>query len=171
MSRTLAAIQLALQLVAPHFQPRAQAAVELRYLGEEFSIDPFTMIAVGERESGWDSRVVGKLGEVGIGQVMPSNFPSCRDDPNGDVCTGLRQYLHEWQFNLGMAMGLMSIQRDYCKAVVGSSLAIYWLQEYQGYAGTCGHRKDKRGRWRALPVPKGTLQVLARRRELARRFG
>ena len=111
MSRTLAAIQLALQLVAPHFQPRAQAAVELRYLGEEFSIDPFTMIAVGERESGWDSRVVGKLGEVGIGQVMPSNFPSCRDDPNGDVCTGLRQYLHEWQFNLGMAMGLMSIQR------------------------------------------------------------
>ncbi len=169
MIRSLASILAALHAVAPGFQPKAELATELRELGATHDLDPFTLMAVGERESRWRTDVIGKLGEVGPMQIMPVNFASCREDRAGDECEATLRVMSDWRRNLGFAAGLMQIQRDYCKRVVGSALAVHWLQEYQGYAGTCGHRKV-RGRWVALPVPKGTSQVLERRRDLARRF-
>jgi hypothetical protein len=169
--RTLHAIMAALQLAAPDFHAKLEAARHFQQLERAHAVDAFTVVAVGERESGWRLGLVGKLGELGPMQVMPSNYPSCRAEPDGHACKHIKQQLADWRWNTREAVELMAYQRAYCKRVVGSALAVHWLQEYQGYAGTCGHRKDKAGRWRALPVPKGTRDVLARRRELARRFG
>lgn len=170
MSRTIATIQLALQLATPQLQPRAQVAAELSRLEREHQVDSLTIVAVIERESGGKADAVGKAGEIGLGQIMPSNFPSCREDPQGADCAGIKRLMLDWRMNLGMTAGLMEIMRTYCRNTVGSALAIYWLQEYQGHRGTCGHVKRK-GRWVALPVPKGVTAVMKRRRELARRFG
>lgn len=171
MIRTLKAISLALHFVAPHFQPHRAAVIELLKLGAQHDIDPFTIIAVVERESGWDPQVIGKLGEVGLGQVMPKNYVPCSEDRFSPECLVIIEQLQDWRFNLNETAALMEAHRVYCGLAVRSWLAVFWLQEYQGYAGTCGFRKDRRGRWSNVPVPSGTLQVLARRRELARRFG
>lgn len=171
MIRSLVAIGAAMQLVAPQFQPRDAAVMELRCLGFKHDLDPYTIVAVVERESQWDAGARGKKGEVGLGQLMPTNYMDCAD---GDLfavpCRRKVELLLDWRENLKATAALMAATRTYCQVAVRSSLAVHWLQEYQGYAGTCGHRKDARGRWVALPIPGGTMRVLERRRELARRF-
>lgn len=166
MTRSVAFLTAVLKLVAPSFEPRDEAAAELRELAKKHQLDPLTIVAVVERESGWDPRAIGKLGEVGLGQVMPSNNLTCRTD--GAACQEHKAALLDWRINLRETARLMAAHRAYCERVVGSSLAIYWLQEYQGVAGTCGHVR-RLGRWEPKPVPKGVYAVLDRRRELARR--
>lgn len=167
---SVAMLLAALQVVAPNFGPKLEAAQALHKFEEDLQIDGLLLAVVAEHESHWDSSVVGKLGELGITQIMPSNYVSCRLGPQ-EVCDARKRTLVDWRFNLNEAAELMASQRNYCKRVVGSGRVTFWLQEFQGYRSTCGHVKLRDGRWHALPTPKVTRDVLARWRELRKRFG
>ncbi|HWA29033.1 MAG TPA: transglycosylase SLT domain-containing protein [Lacunisphaera sp.] len=161
MIRSVAALKAALAFVAAHFSPRAEAAEHLQELGRRYRVDPFTVVSVVTGESHWNPSVIGAAGEVGLGQVKPRS-------PEHAVA------LLDWRVNLTATAGALAAWREFCQKRVGSALAVYFLQGYQGYDAnrgtTCGHRKV-RGRWVAQPIPELTRKVLARRAELARRFG
>ena len=175
MDRSLAAIVAALELVAPKFEPAAEASAYLKTLAAEHQLDPFTIIAVVRSESGWKPEAINpRTGALGLGQIMPSNYAECRRAPSGPECSKIKADLLEWKYNLTETARTMATWRDYCGKKVGSRLAIHWLPGYQGIdskrRATCGHRKHRRG-WRPLTVvPKLTHKVLAKRRELELKF-
>jgi hypothetical protein len=175
--RSIAVIVRALELASPGWSeqlpPREEVAAHVRELARAGSFDPFTLIAVVENESRWRPTVIGGLGEVGLGQIRPENFPECRGAGAGsEACDGVRQALLGWRYNLQVAARLLTTWREYCRRRVGSALAVYWLQGYQGFdasrSASCGHVRE-RARWRALPIPALTRRILARRAELAER--
>jgi hypothetical protein len=175
VNRSLAAIVAALELAAPKFEPAAHASEHLRALAIEHQLDPFTIIAVVRSESGWDPAAINRrTGALGLGQIMPSNYAECRQAPESAECTKIKTDLLEWKYNLTETARTMARWRDFCGKKVGSRLAIHWLPGYQGLdskrGATCGHRRKRRG-WTPLKaVPKLTQKVLAKRKELERRF-
>jgi hypothetical protein len=175
VNRSLAAIVAALELVAPKFEPAAEASAYLKALAGQYQLDPFTIIAVVRSESGWRPDAINpRTGALGLGQIMPSNYPECRSAPDGAECKKIKRELLEWRHNLAETARTMATWRDFCGKKVGSRLAIHWLPGYQGLdfkrRATCGHRKHRRG-WAPLKaVPKLTTKVLAKRRELELQF-
>jgi Transglycosylase SLT domain len=173
--RSLAAVLAALEFVAPKFEHAQEASAHVRALAIEHDLDPFTIVAVVRHESGWKPEAVNpRTGALGLGQIMPSNYRVCREQPEGAECVALKSSLLEWKYNLSETAKTLATWRDYCGRKVGSRLAIHWLPGYQGLdmdrRATCGHRQ-RRGRWIALKsVPKLTQRILARRRELEKRF-
>jgi hypothetical protein len=175
MIRSLAAILAALEFLAPEFEPAREASAHVRALAIQHGLDPFTILAVVRHESGWKPAAVNpRTGAMGLGQIMPSNYKPCREDPYGAECIAIKTNLLTWKYNLTETAITLARWRDYCGDKVDSRLAIHWLPGYQGFdlrrGATCGHRKF-RGRWVALKtVPKFTQTVLARRRDLEKRF-
>lgn len=175
MIRSVAVIAAALELVAPKFEPAAEASAHLRALAIQHDLDPFTIIAVVRNESGWKPAAVNpKSGARGLGQIMPSNYPECRRAPASAECKKIKHALLDWKYNLSETARTMATWREFCGKKVGSRLAIHWLPGYQGLdfrrGATCGHKKKRRG-WSPLPaVPKLTTKVLAKRRELEQRL-
>lgn len=163
MIRAVAIVAQAIASMWPLFPAaeRAPAAAELCELSEARAFDPFTAVAVIHNESRGNTAAIGSAGEVGLGQVKPQNAAHA-------------EALLDWRINLAATVGAFGAWRSYCQRTVGTGLAVYWLQGYQGFDGsrraTCGHRLV-RGRWRALPVPDLTLRVLAVRAKLARTLG
>lgn len=165
----------ALEFVAPKFEHAERASVQVRALAIEHDLDPFTIIAVVRHESGWKPEAVNpRTGARGLGQIMPSNYPVCREHPDGAECAAIQAKLLDWEYNLTETAKTLSTWRDYCGKKVGSRLAIHWLPGYQGLdmkrRATCGHRKHRRGWLPLKSVPKLTQRILARRRELEMRF-
>jgi hypothetical protein len=175
VNRSVAVIAAALELVAPKFEPAAEASAYLRALALEHQLDPFTIIAVVRNESGWKPGAVNpRSGALGLGQIMPSNYPECRRAAAGPECTKIKQALLDWKYNLRETARTMATWRDFCGKRVGSRLAIHWLPGYQGLdsrrGATCGHKKRKRSWLPLKSVPKLTTKVLVKRRELEQRF-
>jgi hypothetical protein len=176
VNRPLTAILAALEFVAPKFEPAEEAAAQLRALAVQHGVDPLTIIAIVRHESGWvPSAVNARTGARGLGQIMPSNYSECRRDAESAACVKIKADLLDWKFNLAETARTMETWREYCGKKVGSRLAIHWLPGYQGLdfkrRASCGHRK-LRGRWVPMKaVPKLTRAVLARRKELEKRFG
>jgi hypothetical protein len=174
MIRSLAAILAALEFVAPEFEPAREASAHVRALAIQHDLDPFTIVAVVRHESGWQPGAVNpRTGATGLGQILPNNYKPCRENPEGAECTAVKSNLLDWKYNLSETALMLARWRDYCGDKVGSRLAIHWLPGYQGFdlqrRTTCGHRK-RRNRWVAVTIPKFTETVLARRRELEKRF-
>lgn len=46
-------------------------AAQIEYVAVPARIDPYLVVALIERESGWHEGAVGKRGELGLGQLMP----------------------------------------------------------------------------------------------------
>jgi hypothetical protein len=175
VNRPLAAILAALEFLAPKFEHAAEASARVRALAVEHDMDPFTILAVVSHESGWRPDAKNpRTGALGLGQIMPSNYRECRTEPNGAECAAIRENLLDWQYNLTETARTLSRWREYCGDKVKSRLAIHWLPGYQGLdvkrRATCGHRKQ-RGGWVPLKsVPVLTSKILARRRDLEKRF-
>jgi len=168
--RSIAQLVAALNIAAPGFQPKHEAAATLRELGSELRFDPLTLVAVVENESRWKTGAISDDGSFGLSQIRAINFRECREEPEGSHCEWRKQALLGWRFNLILAAEYFVAARERCRTVVGTGLAQYWLQSFQGFdrsrKATCGHVK-RRGRWVALEVPALTKKILARRRELA----
>jgi hypothetical protein len=162
-----------LSSVAPSFPEREAAAHTLAELGRTHRFDPVTLIAIVEGESAWRPTVISSNGrDFGLSQIRATNFRECQTATLDErQCAWRKQSLLHWKMNLTLAAGLIKANRERCKRVVGSNLASYWLQAFQGYDSTrgttCGHRRVGK-RWVAGPVPRLTRKVLKRRRELAR---
>lgn len=172
MLRSVASIVAALEIAAPSFQPKHEAAVHIRELAAKHEFDPFTMIAIVERESRWNPNAVNKRsGATGLGQVLPTNFRACRSEPEGQSCTAVKRGLLSWRRNLTVVAGYIRAMREHCRRVVGSALAVSWMGIYDGTDSTrgltCNHRKV-RGRWVKQSPTKMALRVLKRRAELER---
>lgn len=170
MIRSAAFLISVLSNVAPGFQPRAAAAEALRDLGARHRFDPLTLVAIVEGESAWRPAIVSKDGrDFGLSQVRSTNFKSCRESRTSEQCQAIERVLLEWKFNLDFAAILIWENRERCERVVGSGLAKFWLQAFQGYDSTrgttCGHRRVGK-RWVAGPIPELTRKVLARRKAL-----
>lgn len=175
MVRSLAAILAALEFVAPGFEPAREASAHVRALAIQHELDPFTIIAVVRHESGWNPGAINpRSGAMGLGQILPDNYAPCRADPLGAECAAIKAGLLDWKYNLTETAVTLARWRTYCGKKVGSRLAIHWLRGYQGFdlqqRTTCGHRRIK-NRWAPTKtIPKFTQTVLARRRELEKRF-
>jgi soluble lytic murein transglycosylase-like protein len=99
--RSVAAILAALEFVAPKFELAHQASVHVRALAIEHDLDPFTIIAVVHHESGWKPEAVNpRTFALGLGQIMPSNYAACRQDPEGAECATIKSSLLEWKYIL-----------------------------------------------------------------------
>jgi Transglycosylase SLT domain len=168
--RSLATILAALNVAAPGLPNKPAVADTLQEFGEKYHYDPLTMVAVVENESRWQTGAISSDGSYGLAQIRAVNFEDCRADPDGIDCTWWKTALLGWRMNLMIASGYFAASREHCKKTVGTGLATYWLQAFQGFDDTrkttCGHvRRGKR--WAALPVPELTRKILARRKELA----
>lgn len=173
MTRSLASVLAALNVVAPSFPEKPAAAAHVRELADAGDFDPFTLLAYVESESGWRSWAIGLYpvtGEVvGLGQHRLLNYAACRADAASQACEDVRASLLDWRFNLDETARAFVMWRAYCKEKVGTGAARFWLQGIKGWdakRGTvCGHRRGK-----PLAVPAPVSKLLARRAELARRF-
>ncbi len=157
MIRALSALLCSLNLAAPSFPHKLEAAHELNRVAARNNVDPFTIVELVRLESRWLTYVVNpKSGAVGLGQHLP------RDASDAEA-------LLDWRYNLQRTGAAMAAWREYCREKVGSALAKFWLRGYGGFphGANCGHAL-KRGRWVALPVQPYVAKLLAGRRKLIR---
>jgi hypothetical protein len=157
--RSLATMLHVLSLLAPDFGPKHEAAVLLNELGAQHGFDPATLAVMVAKESKWHPGAIGKGGAyIGLAQIRLANF---RDDR--------REQLLNWRYNLTTAASYIEFWREHCRETVGSSLAVYWLQGWQGFDAvnhtTCGHRMV-RGKWRPVAVPERVKRTLELRKEV-----
>lgn len=172
MIRSVALVLKALELAAPHFPEKRAAAELLVELGRSHHFDPITMVAVVENESRWLPSAISNDGSVGLAQIRTDNYATCKGELLFTVGCEWDTKLLDWRLNLQEAAESFEAWSRYCEKKVGSDSAIYWLQGFQGYDGgrnsTCGH-VQRHGKLVALPIPKLTKKVLARRRDLVER--
>ncbi len=177
MIRALVVILHALTIAAPGFAPKREAALHVQRLAERLEFDPLTLVALVEHESRWNPRAFNPdTWAVGLGQVLLEHFPECVPaEPFSPMdlepCSRIRARLEDWRYNLTWTAVAFRGWRAYCLYHVGTGEARYYLQGYQGFDAkrhaTCGHVRTRSG-WRALPIPKLTRRVLARRSEFER---
>ena len=115
--------------------------------------------------------------KVGLAQInVLASHRSCRAQLDSAGCQLVIASLLDGVHNLRTAAGMITKWRDYCRRRTGKpALFARWLSGFQGYDSrpgvSCNMKRDKRGRWRDLPVPKLTRKVMAYRRYLIRRIG
>lgn len=175
MWRPLALIQLAIHLSCPTL-PASLTESYARILREQAGtrhFDPITVVAIVENESHWHASVVDGSGCVGLGQICLSNYPTCREDPQGKLCAAQKRLLLDGGYNLITIAQEITQWRKYCRRLTGKpALLRRWLYGYQGHASRdpsrqCGMRKTRHG-WVDLPKPALVKKILRRRAELAR---
>jgi hypothetical protein len=140
--------------------------------------DPFTLVAIVRFESGFSPGAVNnnppREYSVGLSQInVLAMRPACRELPllSSSSCQASIARLMDGAYNLRVAARLISGFRDHCRKRTGKpALFARWLSAFQGYdqrpGVTCNMRKDRRGRWRDLPVPTLTRRVMRYRIEL-----
>lgn len=170
MIRTTAFVLHVLMQVAPHYQPKEATAELLVELGRRRHFDPFTLMAIVKHESDWNSNAISKDGrDFGLSQVRSTNFKACREDRSSQGCKTIESMLLEWKFNLEFAAMLIEANREYCKRVVGTDLAVYWLNGFTGadstHGRTCGHVRHG-NKWLPAPTPRVVLDILSIRKRL-----
>lgn len=184
MIRALSIVALAIQITAPHLSKptRLSYAKVLQAEGAERDIDPFTMIAMIDNETGrsWRAGLVGGIENKchGLGQICVQYvYPVCRGGGyDGAECLARRGELLDGVTNIRVMAGLITANRRVCREITGHTpLLSRWLPSYQGYNSRtkgiwCG-MVERRGKWVDAPVPALTRKVMARRKWLIRAVG
>jgi hypothetical protein len=165
---------------------RGYARVIIRE-GRARHFDPFTVVAMVRYESHWNPRVINASDprySVGLGQVGAVMGPksSCPSKAliKSPGCQARIARLMDGQYNLTRVASGITWRRKWCRKYHGRAPFVGWLSSYQGMdrprrgkpgERICNMQRDKRGRWRALPVRKTTRRVIEYRRVLIRKYG
>ena len=184
MIRALPAVVAALHWLAPGLPPTVvrNYATVIQQQAAERSFDPYTLAAIVDNETGrtWNARVMDKSAQqcIGLAQICLSNYPTCRDSNFKSAwCLEQKARLQDGVYNLRTAAALITANRRMCRRRTGKpALFARWLASYQGANRPsrgilCNQKRDARGLWRDRRAPRVTRKVMARRRELVRRFG
>lgn len=144
--------------------------------------DPFTLVSMARWESHWNPATVNEndpfysVGLVQIGAIRGNSKCSSRELLPTAACRERIAVLMDGTYNLANAAGLIAKHRQHCRKKTGQpALFARWLSSYQGYDGrpgvTCNMRRNRKGRWYDLPVPRLTQRVIQYRRVLVRKYG
>ena len=180
LSRTLRAVIAGLEVAQPRMTKatRKHYAEIIRKEAIDHSFDPLTLIAIVHFESGFNPGLIHanppREYSVGLSQInVLAMHRSCREDLSSDACGARIAALMDGAYNLKVAAALITANREHCRRRTGKpALFARWLSAFQGYdrrpGVTCNQRRDRRGRWRDLPVPSQTARVIRYRRSLLR---
>jgi len=181
-------VERAWKEACPHLNPAKAKlwAGILQKQARERSFCPYTGIAIVWNETGRTCNETLTFKHhsgfyVGLGQINAYHRKACRD--GGLQSPGCRARIAELQngaYNLRRMAASITANRKMCRKRTGhSALFARWLSSYQGFnnyarggrSGVwCNMRKDRRGRWRDVKVPKLTRKVMRYRRHLLRKF-
>lgn len=152
----LRAILAALQLAAPHFPERPQAAQLLLQLEHRWDVRAELIIADAEHESRWQPDAINRTsGATGLMQVMPASAERQLE-------------LLDWRTNLRVGAADFALARQYCQRRFHTGLARQWLWLPTGNDAVqhshCGFAHGRR-----LATPAGIVWLLRRTAELRAR--
>jgi len=148
--------------------------------------DPYSGIGIIKYETGSSCNerlVYNKLPReysVGLGQINVIWHRSCDESKGGSMksagCQAYIGMLMDGSSNIRVMSSMITLNRKMCRKRTGQpALFARWLSSYGGYNGRrgvlCNMRKDSRGRWRDVKVPRHTQNVISWRRTLIRKFG
>jgi len=180
--------QRAVEVAISHSGPRLPRGTVRTYAsilvgeGKARQFDPLTVIAMVHYESRWHPGLVNANGSgyyVGLGQIDAYNGAQCkRDGLDSPGCQARIASLKDGSYNLRRVAANITANRKFCRAKTGHpALFARWLSSYQGYnnharsgrsGAWCNMRRNSRGVWYDLPVPKLTRRVIQYRRHLIR---
>jgi hypothetical protein len=171
MFRTIAVIVAAIRFAQPQVaedESRVIAnALQEQALAHDF--DPLTGVSIIHFESNFDAKVISKNGEdYGLGQIRARYIGACKTDPDpkdnpGPECRKVKAKLLDPEENIRVMAELITANRKFCKAKVGSSAFARWLASYQG-------RNNKRKKQWCKPGD-GTHKVIRYRQTLLLELG
>lgn len=161
--------------------PKVAAIVALLALvapeAKKQHIDLYLVDALVTHESEWNPRAINPTsGALGLGQHLPSTLPACRHDLTSEACSAAQARLLDGPYNLRLTVKALGGLRRWCKQRTGRTpTEAGLLMAYGGYnrlkqGQLCGLRKDKRGRWRPVPIPGQVKEILDLKRSRARLF-
>jgi hypothetical protein len=180
--RSVGLIVAAIQYVQPSIGDgvaRSYATV-IQAEAKRRSFDPFTLVAMTRRESRFHASLIyDKLPReysVGLVQINVIHYPACKTPAliAAPGCQSRINSLLHGPYNLKIASSLITANRRFCRKKTGKpALFARWLASFQGHNRPgrgvwCNMKKDKRGRWRDLPVPESARSVIRYRRRLIR---
>jgi hypothetical protein len=150
-------------------------AVVIQREAKAHHFDPLTLIGMVNYESHWYAGVEDDAHCIGLGQVCLTNYRFCTEGGfESPRCLAQRASLKVGTFNLRVAAGLITANRKFCRAQTGHpALFARWLSSYQGYNRPgrgiwCNMKRNSKGVWYDLPVPKYTRRVIQYRLRLIR---
>jgi hypothetical protein len=181
MIRSIPVIVAALQFAAPNMS-KPTATMYAKIIQEEAKnrrFDPFTMISLIRGESHWNPNLVNHIGCVGLGQVCPQfSYPYCKKGKSTydrAKCDAKRTQLKSGPYNIRLIAASITANRKFCKKKVGIANWRHWMASHGGYNKPskgiwCGRKKNKRGRWRNVAIPKTISRYMKYRRLLIKKF-
>ncbi len=109
----------------PGAEARARIyAAQVELAATAARIDPFLVVALIERESGWHEMAVGSRGEVGLLQLLPHTEPTRGYDAHPSA-------LFNPPINIRLGVAWMAVKRRRCH----TADPLLWLSSYRG--GKC----------------------------------
>lgn len=144
---------------------------------------PYTVIAIVQNETGGscNERLVadrpGLEYSVGLGQINVIHHRDCRGgNLKSAGCQAYIGMLMDGASNLKVTAAMITQNRKFCRQATGHpALFARWLSSYQGYnrrkGVLCNMRRDSKGRWRDVAIPKFTRKVMSYRNYLAHTLG
>ncbi len=138
--RPLAAIIAAIQLSQPKVSDvdANLIAHALQAEAQQHDFDPLTGVSIIHHESGFDPHAISRSGEdYGLAQIRARYIGGCKGtkDPVHHptaACRREQERLLKARYNIHVMAELITRNRKFCKAKVGSALFHRWLASYQG---------------------------------------
>ena len=164
----------AIQIAQPNIETDRATVIArtLQTEAQQHDFDPLTGVSIIFHESGFQPRVISRSGEdYGLAQIRARYIGACKKDKDpvrrpSAACRLEQQRLLEPEYNIQVMADLITQNRAFCKAKVGSALFARWLASYQGR----NYPKQKRwcqpgkGTWKVINYRKHLLQKLARQK-------
>jgi Transglycosylase SLT domain len=168
MLRALAVIVAAIQLRHPEVTTAdaTRFATALREQAQQHDFDPLTGVAIISHESRFNPLARSPNGEdYGLAQIRARYIDECKGtaDPlhhPTPACQAVKRKLLVPEENIKQMALLITRNRKFCKAKVGSDTLPRWLASYQG------RNSPKRRIW--CKPGQGTYRVIRIREELLR---
>lgn len=140
MLRPLAVIVAAIQLRHPDVSntDAERYARALREQAELHDFDPLTGVAIISHESRFQPEARSKNGEdYGLAQIRARYIGACKGTPDPvrhptPACREVQKQLLVPEENIKQMAELITRNRKFCKAKVGSAAMARWLASYQG---------------------------------------
>lgn len=158
--------------------PRAEAD---RYAAivARADVDPLTIVALVDRETGWVSRAFSSDGRyLGLGQVAWRFRPACargRATVHRSRCATERRRLLDGAYNLHAVLEIIDEWRTTCRTITGQwATEAGWLAAYEGANRppdrACALERDSTGRWSPLSLPRVVVEIQDRSQALRRQL-